>query len=176
MILGTLSRWNVVKKVFLTRFIYSSVEFVQQSLGACSHRTRKHICANLPANPFDVASKLCEQSHDHNVFHNLLCGVARCSASCVNWALLVIVEHCVEPMGHCDDGAVRELSPDGVLDQGICLHVHSCSCFIQNQDLGVSQQGSGKAKQLSLTNTGKQIQRYADDGNFCICTGNRRIC
>ncbi len=51
------------------------------TLGARSHRTRRHICVQSC-----VQTASCVNTPiDYNVFHNLPARVARCSASCVNW-------------------------------------------------------------------------------------------
>ena len=58
--------------------------------------------------------------------------------------LPVIIHDSVKSVCYCDDSAVIELIPDGVLDEIICEEVHGTSSFIQNQDLCLPEQCSGK--------------------------------
>ena len=46
----------------------------------------------------------------------------------------VIVEYSVESVSNGQYSAVLELCPDGGLNQFICLHIHGCCSFIQDQD------------------------------------------
>lgn len=47
-----------------------------------------------------------------------------------------VVHDCIEPVGDGENRAVFKLSPNGGLDEVICLQVN-CSCsFIQDQDPG----------------------------------------
>ena len=64
-----------------------------------------------------------------------------------------VVHDCVESVGDCENCALLKLHPDGALDEVICLQVHGRRGLVQNQDLGLPEQGAGKAHQLSLTNT-----------------------
>ena len=59
--------------------------------------------------------------------------------------LPVIIHDSVNSVSYCDDSAVIELIADGVLDEIICEEVHRTSSFIQNQDLCLPEQCSGKA-------------------------------
>ena len=51
-----------------------------------SHRTRNQVCMQI-SNPLMLLASCVNTPIDHNVFQNLCIPVARCSASCVNWAL-----------------------------------------------------------------------------------------
>lgn len=76
-------------------------------------------------------------------------------------------------MSYCQDGAVLKLRADGGLDQVVCLHVHSCSGLIQDQDLGLPQQSSGQAHQLPLTHTAGKRQRGISTfflPEVCLCS------
>ena len=57
----------------------------------------------------------------------------------------------------CDgeDGAVSKLCADGLLNEVVGLEVHGSSGFVQDQDLGLAEQSSSQAHQLTLTHTGK---------------------
>ena len=57
-----------------------------EHIRARPHRTHKQIC-NLRANPLMLLVSCVNTPTDYNVFQNLHTPVARCSASCVNWAL-----------------------------------------------------------------------------------------
>ncbi len=59
-----------------------------ERLRPCSHRTWARLHANLRANPMMLLATCVNTLIDHNVFQNLRAPVARCSSSCVNWALL----------------------------------------------------------------------------------------
>ena len=63
---------------------------------------------------------------------------------------VVIVHDGVQPVGDGQDGGVLELSPDGLLDQVISLEVHSSRGFIQDEDLGLPEQGPGQTDELAL--------------------------
>ena len=52
----------------------------------CDFRARSGREAHLRANPLILLASCVNTPIDHNVFHNLRVHVARCSASCVNWA------------------------------------------------------------------------------------------
>ena len=67
----------------------------------------------------------------------------------------VIVHDGVESMCYGEDCALFELLPDRILDQIVCLQIHSCCGFIQNQDLCLTEQSASQADKLSLSNTGK---------------------
>ncbi len=88
------------------------------TLRAHSHRTHKQICcANLQANPLMLLASCVNTPIDHNVFHNLHARVARCSASCVNWA-----QKSVKANSH----ALR----NGV-DEWTNYHTFQCLLFVQ---------------------------------------------
>lgn len=55
-----------------------------------------------------------------------------------------------------EDGAVRELRPDGGLDQVIRLQVNGGRGLVQDQNAGVPQEGAGEAHQLLLANAGEK--------------------
>ena len=63
----------------------------------------------------------------------------------------VAVHDGVEPVGDGDDGALRELLPDGGLHQVVSLQVHGRGGLVQDEDLGLPQEGPGQAHELSLT-------------------------
>ncbi len=65
----------------------------------------------------------------------------------------VIVYDGVESVSNGDDRAVGKLCPDGLLNEVVCLKVHSSCGLVQNQDLGLTEEGSSQAHQLTLTNT-----------------------
>ena len=75
-------------------------------------------------------------------------------------ALLPVTVHDgVKSVGDGDDRAGRELCPDGVLDEFVCLQVDGGGRLVQNQDLGLVQQSAGETHQLTLTNTVDRTQR-----------------
>ena len=81
----------------------------------------------------------------------IVCLISRSDAT---RTLPVVIHDRVEPVSHSEHCTVLKLSPDCVLDQSICLQVHSCSCFIQNENSGFPEHSPGKAQQLSLSHTG----------------------
>ena len=62
----------------------------------------------------------------------------------------VVVGDGVEAMSDGDDGRPGELGFDAFLDEVVSLHVDVGSGLIKDQDLVLSQQGSGQAQQLLL--------------------------
>ena len=68
-----------------------------------------------------------------------------------NVSLPIRVHDSVEPVSNGEYGAVSELGPDRRLDQLIRLQVHGCRRLIQDQDLGLTQEGPGQAEELTLT-------------------------
>ena len=71
----------------------------------------------------------------------------------------VIVHDGIESMCYGEDCALFELLSDRVLDQIVCLQVHSCCGFIQNQDLCLTEQSASQADKLSLSNTGEMERK-----------------
>lgn len=55
-----------------------------------------------------------------------------------------------------EHGAVRELRPDGGLDQVIRLQVDGGRGLVQDQNAGVPQEGAGQAHQLPLADAGEE--------------------
>ena len=68
----------------------------------------------------------------------------------------------------CDgeDGAVSKLCADGLLNEVIGLEVHSGSGLVQDQDLGLAEQSSGQAHQLTLTHTGERGREREERGRL----------
>ena len=56
-------------------------------------------------------------------------------------------------MSNGEDGAFAELLPDSGLDQVIGLQIDGRCRFIQDEDLGLPQEGAPQAHQLTLTHT-----------------------
>ena len=56
-------------------------------------------------------------------------------------------------MSYGQDGTVVKLGADGGLDQVVCLKVNGCSGLVQNQNLRLPEQCSGKAYKLALAKT-----------------------
>jgi len=75
---------------------------------------------------------------------------------CVCVCVPGVVHDGVESVGDGEHGAVLELCADGGLDQVVRLQIHSCSGFIQNQNLGFPEESSSQANQLPLTQTKAQ--------------------
>ena len=72
--------------------------------------------------------------------------------------LPVTVHDSVEPMSDCEDGAVGELSSNRLLDQLVGLEVDGSSRLVQNEDLGLAEDGTCQTDQLTLANTdAKQV-------------------
>ena len=70
---------------------------------------------------------------------------------------LGVVHDGVEPVRDGQHGAVEELGPDGRLDEVVSLKVDRGRGLVEDQNLGLSQQGSGQAHELPLAHTvGKQ--------------------
>ena len=65
----------------------------------------------------------------------------------------VIVHDGVDPMCDGEDGTVSKFCADGLLNEVIGLEVHGSSGLVQDQDLGLAEQSSGQAHQLTLANT-----------------------
>lgn len=59
-------------------------------------------------------------------------------------------------MCDCQDGATFKLCSDRGLYEVVRLEVHSCCRFIQDEDLGLPQQGSSKAHQLPLADAAER--------------------
>lgn len=62
------------------------------------------------------------------------------------------VHDTVQAVGDGEDGAVRELFADRILNQIVCLQVYSCRGLVQDQDAWFSQQCSSQTQQLPLPN------------------------
>ena len=72
---------------------------------------------------------------------------------------LVIVNDRVKSVCHCKHCAVCEGLPDGGLDHRVCLKVNSSRGLVQHQDTRLTEQTTGQAHELALTNAG---ERYID--------------
>ena len=59
--------------------------------------------------------------------------------------LLIVIKNSIDSMGNSKNGAVFELLPDGRLNQRVRLKVYGCCGLVQDQDLGLTQQGTGQA-------------------------------
>ena len=59
----------------------------------------------------------------------------------------------VQPVGDGEDGAVRELSPDRLLDLLVRGAVHGGRGLVQHEDLGPPEESPGQADQLLLPQT-----------------------
>ncbi len=56
-------------------------------MGSFTQDAKAHLHANLRANPLMLLASCVNTPIEHNVFYNLhVLVVARCSASCMNWA------------------------------------------------------------------------------------------
>lgn len=67
--------------------------------------------------------------------------------------ILCVVHDGVEPVSDGEDCAVLELRADGGLDEIISLQVNSSCGFIEDEDSGLPQQGSGQTHELPLSHT-----------------------
>ena len=80
--------------------------------------------------------------------------------------LPVVLEHCVEAVGDCDDSALGQLSTDGALYHLVSGHVHRRRRLVQDHDLRLGQQSPGETQQLTLSNTVEQQHKCHDvDGS-----------
>lgn len=75
--------------------------------------------------------------------------------------LPVIVDDGVKAVSYCEHSTVSKLVTDGGLDELVRLQVDRCRGFIQDQNLGVAEEGSRQAHQLPLANTGEKYLRYS---------------
>ncbi len=64
-----------------------------------------------------------------------------------------VIQDCVESVSDGKDGAVFKLSPNGGLDEIICLQVDSSRSFIQDEDPRLPQESSSQTHQLPLAHT-----------------------
>ena len=64
--------------------------------------------------------------------------------------LPVIVQDGLDPVSDGEDGAVRELLSDSCLDEIVCLQVHGGRGLVQDEYLGLPEDGPGQTHQLSL--------------------------
>ena len=52
-----------------------------------------------------------------------------------------------------DDGALAELLPNGLLDEGVAFEVDGRRGLVQDEDVGLSEESSSQADQLALADT-----------------------
>lgn len=64
-----------------------------------------------------------------------------------------VIQDCVESVSDGKDGAVFKLSPNGGLDEIICLQVDSSCSFIQDENPRLPQESSSQTHQLPLAHT-----------------------
>ena len=63
----------------------------------------------------------------------------------------------IKSVGDREDCAVFERLPDGCLNQVVCFQVDSRGGFVKHKHASLAEKRSGKADQLTLSNTAKQI-------------------
>ena len=62
----------------------------------------------------------------------------------------IVIHDGIEPVSDGDDCTLGKLGPDGLLDEVVRLQIHGSRSLVQNQHLGLAQQGTGEAHQLTL--------------------------
>ena len=78
--------WIVRRKTSFTKKLAIALQKPVFTSGPFTQDVKAHLDANLQANPLMLLVSCVNTPIDHNRFHNLHVRVARCSASCVNWA------------------------------------------------------------------------------------------
>lgn len=63
----------------------------------------------------------------------------------------ITVHNGVDPVCNSKDSLILKLLSNGALQQFVCLLIHACCGFVNTQELGLGQQGSGQTQQLSLS-------------------------
>ncbi len=117
-----------------------------------------HLILNVRINRYFILNELVDQSGllDHPVEDGLL--VRDELRRRVELFDLPRVEHHhpravhdgVEPVGDGQHGAVGKLLPDGGLDEVVGLHVDGGGGLVEHEQLGLSEEGPGKADELPL--------------------------
>ena len=54
-------------------------------------------------------------------------------------------------MSNCEDCQIHEVYLNGLLNEFVCLNIHSCRGFVKNENLGLRQYCSSNTEELTLT-------------------------
>ena len=108
--------------------------------------------SGLPVVVHDDVQTVGDGQYGQSVQWSVCLVVSLSSGQCGQGSGLPVVVHDgVQAVGDGQQGAAPEGLAERGLDQGVRLHVHGRRRLVQDQDLGLPQQGPGQAQQLSLT-------------------------